>query len=98
MKKEQKQSNKEIVRFHSHPHSQACASMHTARVSLLFVCRSKKLNLYVRVSVCMVDGRSSSNSCNPLQTKAASKQAEQLGGFGDRGNMLIVKRKQQNYE
>jgi hypothetical protein len=41
----------------------------------------------------MVDGRSSSsNSCNPMQTKAASKQAaEQLGGFGDRGNMLIVK-------
>jgi hypothetical protein len=39
----------------------------------------------------MVDGRSSSNSCNPLQTKAARKQAEQLGGFGDRGNMLIVK-------
>jgi hypothetical protein len=51
----------------------------------------------------MVDGRSSSsNSCNPLQKKApskrSSKQAEQLGGFGDRGNMLIVKRKQQNYE
>jgi hypothetical protein len=29
--------------------------MHTARVSLLFVCRSKKVESYVQVSACLME-------------------------------------------
>jgi hypothetical protein len=84
--------------------------MHTARVSLLFVCRSKKVeSYYVQVSLCMADGRRRSSSsdrdhvivvvkihCKTKATQQAS-QAKQSKAIGARRSRQYAhsKRKQQ---
>jgi hypothetical protein len=74
--------------------------MHTARVSLLFVCRCKKVESYVQVSL---HGLMEEEElvivvihCKTKATQQAS-QAKQSKAIGlrDQGNMLIAKRKQQ---
>jgi hypothetical protein len=80
--------------------------MQTARVSLLFVCRSKKVESYVQVSAWLMEEEVVVIviiHCKPKPPNKEASKAKQLGsskaiGLGDQGNMLIAKESNKIYK